>query len=134
PIPTRRSSDLAIRAHAKIHACITAQVERAIDALRKLGEIALHALRQILRRPGHDPMLFLVASIPFDLARGDAGHDLRKRTKVDLPHRKGLQAFVAEDAYIQLATLYVFLDERIRLRLLVNELNAFLQPRHIRDD
>ncbi len=59
---------------------------------------------------------------------------LRQRAEVHFPRRQRREPRVAEHADVDLAAVDVFLDERIALDLLVDELHALAQALHVLDE
>ncbi len=89
--------------------------------------------RSCCRRRG-DAVLLLIIAVPLHLARGDRRMALGQRAEGHLPHRQHLEALVADHAHIELAPFDVLLDQRIRVGLLVDERDAFLETALVRDD
>ena len=123
----------AVRAQAKVHARVAGQMQCAKNALRQLFEPRHGTLRQILRGRGGDAVFLLIAAVPFHLAGGDGGQVFRQRSEGHFPHRQYLQPLVADHPDIELAALDVLLDQRIGMRLLVNERDSLLELALIRD-
>jgi hypothetical protein len=80
-----------------------------------------------------DAVPHLVLAVPLHLARRDR-HHVGQGAEIELPHRQGREPLVAHHADVELAPFDVFLHQRVRIRLFVNELDAFPQLLAVVDD
>ena len=102
-------------------------MERAIDALGHVSDLACRPFGQVLGGAGANAVTLAIVLVPLDLGRGELGSLLGHAAEIHLPYREGFQAPVADHPHVQLAALDELLRQRIAAGLLVDESHALLQ-------